>query len=278
MSDGKDWLEVADSIHTKVEITGLAMGASYTGWALEYKSMFGLERSLHINPNAALSYLGAGLESTAWFSGLGTVLKGVGFFNDLSVHVSDSSSLGIGSSLDVHRSAVHYSSNREKKIYFYLLLAVTTSIDLAMVIQSYKYKDKGIEEEKKKKEKEDQEKAKEKKTDNETKYDTSSTKELFYKMLICSNVVLNMLQILEIKANEITYTLTNLQANLAATTSRLKTLAGYETNILNQLHPMVSSQRLQAAKTILENCENHAEKAIKTAEKVANQLAGTHAP
>jgi len=251
MSDGKDWLEIADSIHTKVEITGLAMGASYTGWALEYKSMFGLERSLHINPNAALSYLGAGLESTAWFSGLGTALKGVGFFNDLSVHVSDSSSLGIGSSLDVHRSAVHYSSNREKVESFCDLLAITSCVDLALVILSYTL---------------------------QSEHRTEGIKAFFFNFLTCNNIILNFLQALEIKAKEITYNLTSLQANLAATTSRLKTLAGYETNILDQLHPMVSSQRLQAAKTILESCEDHAEKAIKTAEKVANQLAGTHAP
>jgi len=243
MSDGKEWLET-HGIHTKVDITGLALEASYKGWALEYKSMFGMERKLHVNPFFFSSYLGAEVSSPGW----GNFFKTLGSLNDIKLHVTDSASLGIGSSADVHYSAVHYSSNRGKDWTecLAILLVLSVVCDLVLVILS-------------------------------ANLEKNSTKNWFYILRGTSEFLFLVITVIAVTAKETTHTLTNLQANLAATTSRLKKLAGYNTDILDQLHPLIGSHRLQAAKTIMKKCVKDAEKAIKTAKNVANQLAGAPA-
>ena len=214
----------------KLDLSSLIGKFDYNAAVFAYESTIGVQRYVEINPTALFGMLGL----------TSKLLAGIASFaGNYQLQLSDYTSVTLGKTLELARSSVNYSSNRDYKggkAAIYALMAIIAINDLA-VVYGIGY---GLKE-------------------NE-----SLAKILVGVSQGLHSISMVILHILEAYGVEATSLLTVLTGQVTQITSRLTNLVGNNSNIPDVLNPLLTDLRITALKTIAQKAFDNADTAITT--------------
>ena len=223
----------------KLDLSSLIGKFDYNAAVFAYESTIGVQRYVEFNPTALFGMLGL----------TSKLLAGIASFaGNYQLQLSDYTSVTLGKTLELARSSVNYSSNRDYKggkAAIYALMAIIAINDLAIVYGiGYGLKEN----------------------------------EPLAKILVgvsqglhsISMVILHTLEAFGVEAVSV---LTVLASQLAQINSRLANFVANNGNIPDALNPLLTSARIDALKTIADNAYRNADTAIKTKMNVVAALA-----
>jgi hypothetical protein len=213
----------------KLEMSQLIGKFDYNAGVYKYESVIGVERGVEINPNALVTICGFQSKLTA-----GIFAAAVGNYELL---VSEYTSIQIGNTLELSRSTIDYSSNREYKggnnvIYAFILIIALA--DLAAVLSvRYGFKD-----------------------------DDSSVKIAVGVFQGLNWITMAVLHVLEAIGVEALGLLKGLVIELTQIIERLNHLVNVNSNLVDILNPLLTDARVTALKGIVDNTVKTAKDAI----------------
>lgn len=214
-----------------LEMSSLIGKFDYSAAVYTYESIIGVERGVEINPSALLTMFGITNKAA-----VGIAATSVGNYELL---ISEYTSIQIGNTLELSRSTIDYSSNREYKggdAFIKVLMLVILFADLTVVYAiGYGFKE----------------------NDSNAKITVG----------VCQGVnaiSIAVLHLLEAYGVEAVSVLTVLSSQLKQITARLTNLVGNNSNVPDVLNPLLTPVRINALKTIAKNAFDNAEKAILT--------------
>lgn len=215
----------------KLEMSSLIGKFDYNAAVYKYESYIGVERGVEINPSALLTMFNVPNKIL-----VGIAATSVGNYELL---ISEHTQIQIGNTLELSKSTVDYSSNREYKygkngIYALMLLIALADLIVVYVI-GY-----GVKE-----------------NDSSAKI----TVGVCQGANAISIVVLHLLEAYGVEAISV---ITVLISQLKQITARLTNIVGNNSNVPDVLNPLLTSARIIALKTIAKNAFDNAEKAINT--------------
>jgi hypothetical protein len=213
----------------KIDMSQLIGKFDYNAGVYIYESIIGVERGVEINPSALLTI--GGVPSKVW---AGIAAAAVGNYELL---VSEYTSIQIGNTLELSRSTIEYSSNREYKggnkiIYGFILLIAMADIAAVLAVR-YGVKD----------------------DDSWVKITVGFCQGINWAMM----AVLHILEAIGVEALDL---LKGLVIELTQIIERLDHFIAKNGVIPDILNPLLTTARVTALKTIAEKSVQTAKKAI----------------
>jgi len=212
----------------KIDLSSFIGKFDYNAAVFEYDSNIGVKRDVEINPTAIFSILGFTNPMLNRFLPLA---------GNYELQISDYTSVTLGKNLELTRSSINYSSNREYKwgkMGIYALMLVITLNDLAVVyLIAYLSKD----------------------SDSGAKI-TVGVSQVLHSISI---VVLHFLEAYGVEALGL---LEGLVIELKQITERLNHLVNDNKNLVDILNPLLTKARVTALKGIVDNTVKTAKESI----------------